>query len=211
VTGDGEANGLQGRDALAVRGMSLAGERQLINAVQFFCPEGPGGWILDDDRLGMRLDDHSPVKRILLLVVQGKSLGISSFVRINLCISGNDQAVFAWATAPSADLLLDCSSGNIGNLLNPLAFLQSQGHSAQRILTHAVDDQIRRRICQYGAANRVRPVIIMGKTTQAGLDPAQDDGHSGKDGMNLVGVDNCRPIRPEKSTAGRIGIRAAAF
>jgi len=42
VAGDRKADRLQGRNRLAVRGMSLAGKRQLINAVQLLCGAGAG-------------------------------------------------------------------------------------------------------------------------------------------------------------------------
>jgi hypothetical protein len=60
--------------------MSFAGERQLINAVQLLRAKGPGRGVLDDDCLGMRLNDHPSMEWILLLVVQGKSLGIFSLI-----------------------------------------------------------------------------------------------------------------------------------
>jgi len=148
-------------------------ERQLIYPVQLFAAERPGGWILDDDRLGVGLDHPAAVKRILLLIVQGKGPGVLPPVRCNLGIARYLQLLTARPPGlPAGYLLLDCSACHIPNLRDPLSLIQPPCHLPQSSLSHAVDDHVRWRISQDRLAHRVRPIIIVGKATQAGLDPS---------------------------------------
>ena len=211
VAGDGEAHRLQGRDNLAVRGMGLAGERKLIDCIQLCGCQGQGRPVLDDDRLGMGLDDRSTVKRVLLFVVPGEGLGVFSFIRRDLGKAGYDQAVITLFSrfSPAGDLFLYRSSGHIPDLLSPLAVLQPQGYLPERALAHSINEQIGRRICQNGAAHCIRPIIVVGEPPQTGLDPAQDDGHAGKEAVDPVGVNDGCPVRPAQSAAWRIDIRAS--
>ena len=51
----------------------------------------------------------------------------------------------------------------------------------------------------------------MGEPAQAGLDSSQDDRNIGKEGMNPVGIDDRRPVRPEQAAARGVDIPAAAL
>ena len=87
---------------------------------------------------------------------------------------------------------------------------QAHGHFSDRALAHAIDQDTCRRIRQNGLANRVRPVVVVGKPAQAGLDPTHDDRNAGKEGVNLVGVNDQSPVRPATDAPGGIDIRVAA-
>jgi len=173
VAGDGEAHRLESGYSLPVGGMGRPLIGQLIYPVQFFAAERPGGWILNYDRFGVGLDHPAAMKGILLLIVQSKGPGVLPPVSGNLSESRNLQFILALGPAfPSGHLLLDCSAGHISDLRDPLFLLQPPGYLSQGSLPHAVDDHIRRGIGQDRLPHRVRPVVVMGKATQAGLDPS---------------------------------------
>jgi len=92
VAGDGKLDRLKSWNGFPVRGMSDPGEGQLIDIVQLLCRQGPGGTVLDNDRLWMRLDDRAAAKWVLFPIMQCKGLGIFSLIFGNLRIARDNQA-----------------------------------------------------------------------------------------------------------------------
>ena len=149
VAGDGEAHRLESWYPLPVRGMSRPLIGQLIDPVQLFCAQRPGGGILDYHRLGVGLDHSAAMKGILLLIVQSKGPGVLVPVSGNLGKSGNLQLIIALLPAfPSGHLLLDHSASHIPDLRDLLTLLQPARHLTQGPLPHTVDDHIRRGVGQ---------------------------------------------------------------
>ena len=211
MAGDGEAHRLQGRNGLAVGRVSLPGVVQLIDSVQLLCGEWLCRGILHNHRLGVGLDDLPAPEGVLLAIVQGKGPGVLPSVPANSFKAGNYQAVISLRrlchpAPPEGHRLLDSCARNIPDLANLLSPLQPPGDLPDGPLSHAVDDHIRRGIGQDGAADGVRPVVVMGKAPQAGFDPPQDEWNAGKEAVHPVGVDNGRPVRAQEGSARRVDV-----
>ena len=84
------------------------------------------------------------------------------------------------------------------------------GDLDDRVLAHAVDDQVGLAVEQDRPADRVAPVVVMGQPPQRRLDAAGDDRHAGERLAGAVAVRQRRPVGPQADpAAGRIGVVVA--
>ena len=65
---------------------------------------------------------------------------------------------------------------DIGDLIDGQSRVERVGDLDDRVLAHAVDEDVGARVEQYRALELVLPVVVVGQTTQARLDAADDNG-----------------------------------
>ena len=65
---------------------------------------------------------------------------------------------------------------DIGDLVDGQARVERVGDLDDRVLAHAVDEDVGARVEQHRALELILPVVVVGQTTQARLDAADDDG-----------------------------------
>ena len=65
---------------------------------------------------------------------------------------------------------------DVGDLVDEQARVERVGDLDDRVLTHAVDEDVGARVEQYRALELVLPVVVVGQAAQACLDAADDDG-----------------------------------
>ncbi len=95
----------------------------------------------------------------------------------------------------------------IADLLDRLSARQAMRQLDQRALGVAVDEEIRLRIHQDGAADLLGPMIVVGDPSQARLDAADDDGHALECLARALGIDGHRTVgAATRGTVRRVGI-----
>ncbi len=67
---------------------------------------------------------------------------------------------------------------DVGDLVHGQSSVERVGDLDDRVLAHAVDEDVGARIEQHRALELVLPVVVMGQATQTCLDAADDDGAS---------------------------------
>lgn len=100
---------------------------------------------------------------------------------------------------------------DIGDLVDGQSRVERVGDLDNRVLAHAVDEDVGARVEQYRALELVLPVVVVGQTAQARLDAADDDGGILKRLTDEVAVDRDGTIgtAPLLATRG-IGVGVAA-
>ena len=100
---------------------------------------------------------------------------------------------------------------DIGNLVDGQPGIERVGDLDNRVLAHAVDEDVGARVEQYRALELVLPVVVVGQAAQACLDAADDDGSVLERLADEVAVDRDGTIGavPLLATGG-IGVGMAA-
>ena len=100
---------------------------------------------------------------------------------------------------------------DIGNLVDGQSRVERVGDLDDRVLAHAVDEDVGARVEQYRALELVLPVVVVGQAAQARLDAADDDGGVLERLADEVAVDRDGTIGtvPLLATGG-IGVGVAA-
>lgn len=100
---------------------------------------------------------------------------------------------------------------DIGDLIDGQPRIERVGDLDNRVLAHAVDEDVSARVEQYRALELVLPVVVVGQAAQACLDAADDDGSVLKRLADEVAVDRDGTIgtAPLFATRG-IGVGVAA-
>ena len=100
---------------------------------------------------------------------------------------------------------------DIGNLIDGQSRVERVGDFDDRVLAHAVDEDVGARVEQYRALELVLPVVVVGQATQACLDAADNDGGVLERLADEVAVDRDGAIGtvPLLATGG-IGVGVAA-
>ena len=100
---------------------------------------------------------------------------------------------------------------DIGNLIDGQSGVERVGDLDNRVLAHAVDEDVGARVEQYRALELVLPVVVVGQATQARFDAADDDGGVLERLADEVAVDRDGTVgtAPLLATGG-IGVGVAA-
>lgn len=101
---------------------------------------------------------------------------------------------------------------DIGNLVDGQSRVERVGDLDNRVLAHAVDEDVGARVEQHRALELVLPVVVVGQATQACLDATDNDGGVLKRLADEVAVDRDGAIgtAPLFATGG-IGVGVAAM
>ena len=100
---------------------------------------------------------------------------------------------------------------DIGDLIDGQACVERIGDLDDRVLAHAVDEDVGARVEQYRALELVLPVVVVGQAAQACLDAADDDGGILERLADEVAVDRDGAIGSAPLFAtGSIGVGVAA-
>ena len=100
---------------------------------------------------------------------------------------------------------------DIGNLIDGQSRVERVGDLDNRVLAHAVDEDVGARVEQYRALELVLPVVVVGQATQACLDAADDDGGVLECLADEVAVDRDGTVGAVSLLAtGGIGVGVAA-
>ena len=100
---------------------------------------------------------------------------------------------------------------DIGNLIDGQSRVERVGDLDDRVLAHAVDEDVGARVEQYRALELVLPIVVVGQATQARLDAADDDGGVLERLADEVAIDRDGSVgtAPLLATGG-IGVGVAA-
>ena len=100
---------------------------------------------------------------------------------------------------------------DIGNLIDGQSGVERVGDLDDRVLAHAVDEDVGARVEQYRALELVLPVVVVGQAAQARLDAADDDGGVLERLADEVAIDRDGSVgtAPLLATGG-IGVGVAA-
>src|SRR5437660_852367 len=77
-----------------------------------------------------------------------------------------------------------------------LAVGQPPGDLEDRLLAHAVDEDVTGAVDQDRMPHPIAPVVVVGEPPQRRLDAADDDRHIRKELLELAGVDRGGVVRP---------------
>ena len=199
VGGQAEFDVPQGGHAAlrVVHGMPGTHVREGIDVVHLLHGEGFGRRVLDDKGpAAVGLVQAPGLKGVCVGVLEGKALRIGPLPRLRqladrLVIGQADGVVDVLFVSRLIDRPVDKSD---------VAHIQAGGQRVRDLhdaaLPHAVGDQVCARVQQDRPPHLVGPVIVVGHTAQAGLQPAQDHGRLLKSPPDQVSIDHDRVVRP---------------
>ena len=121
----------------------------------------------------VRLSQPLGGERIAVGILSAKAFCISPLICFHLFIGGQHNGRKALIKA----IRLKYRTVNVGDILHIQAGIQGIGNLHNASLTHTVHQQIRLRIQQNRPLQAFRPVIIVGKPPQAGLDTTNENRH----------------------------------
>ncbi len=100
---------------------------------------------------------------------------------------------------------------DIGDLVDGQSRVERVGDLDNRVLAHAVDEDVGARVEQYRALELVLPVVVVGQTAQARLDAADDDGSVLERLADEVAIDRDGSVGTVPLfAAGGVGVGVAA-
>ena len=212
VAGDGEADLVEGRNASGciVVGVPVARVGQLGHFVHLTFGEGRRGWVLHHvDAVGIGLHQASARDgvHVLLLDVEGARVGEAIFLEH---VPGGEQLVVEDVVQrPRAACAVD-RSVHEGDLIHGQPAVERVCHLDDRVLAHAVEQDVGAGIEQDGALELVLPVVVVREAAQARLDAADDDGLVLKGAADEVAVDRDGAVGTcARASAGGVGVLMA--
>ena len=103
--------------------------------------------------------------------------------------------------------------GHLGQLAQQLgveSVAHGAGHVDDRLVAHAVHEQVGPAVDQYRGVERVAPVVVVGQSAQRCLDAADHDGRVRVERLEDARIDGHRAVGAESGlAAGRVGVVAA--
>ena len=208
VVRDRELDLLKRRNAArrVVHRMPGAHVGQGIGFVQLLLRQRHAGLVRDQVAPAVLLADAPAANRILLVVLRLEGAGVGLLVPRDLLHRFDEQVVLQRLFAQDA-------GARNARLTERQAGLQPFGRRLNRVLTHAVDQQIRAAVHQDRVAHPVVPVVVVREPAQRGLHAADEYRHAAIGLPDAVAVDDRGAVGPPAAhAAGRIHVlRAALF
>ena len=172
---------------------------QTVDLVHLLLRERHGRRILHDTPLIVLLQELPAADRVLLEVLDLERL------RKGLLVLADSLEGRQLDVVPGVILVGHAVAGAVDVLdVRDLdALLQVGGDLEDGALAHAIDQQVGLAVDEDGAADGIRPVIVMRHAAQARLDAADDDRHIGIELAQAIAVDDCRALRPVAGLAAR--------
>ena len=194
VVGNGKPHLLNGRDGLLIHGMHLSHKGQVVEPVQLLPGQGALGRIYNEKPPLAGLHHAAAPNGVIFIVLELGGHGVCLFILQDALVGGyRHRPVYAFFRI----LAQKSRPPDIGNLLHRHFLGKAPGNFLGGRLSHAVHQQIRRRIKENGAAYLVVPVVIVGKAPQRRLQPADDNGGAASEGLpGPVGIHDGSPVRP---------------
>lgn len=183
---------------------------QGVGVIHFFGRKRHLRRILHDEQVIVRvgLDERFRRERVGVEILIVKAFRVQLFTGGNLIEAGEVEHV----VAVGRDVRFIHGTADERELLHGDAAAQGFGNLDDGALAHTIGNDIRAGIEQDGALHFVRPVIIMRKAAQAGLDAADDDGRFLKRAADEVGIYDDGVIRAQAHfAAGGEKVAAAAL
>ena len=120
-------------------------------------------------------------------------LGLRAFVAQTFLVAvQHDVAVLNGYVVGDIYRLRDVATGTDGQTIS-----HTTSQFYHRLLAHAIDKDIGRRIAKDARAQLVLPIIVMGESAQGGLYTTQNNGYIGIELAQNLGIDNGRIVRTE--------------
>ena len=143
---------------------------------------------------------------VLLVVLDEKCLGVFLPVGAHLPVGGQLDAALIRRFAHVAYAPQAGKPGGVHAPGHPVGAFQDAGFA------HAVHQQRRAGVHQNGVAHLVIPKVIVGEAAQAGLHPADEDGHVAVRLTDAVAIDNGGAVGAQTCpAAGGVGVVVAAL
>ena len=145
--------------------------------------------------------------RVHILLLHVKAAGVVELVGGKVVPAGQQVVV--------VDLVERTRAVNgavdIGDLIDGQPRVERVGDLDNRVLAHAVDENVGARVEQYRTLKLVLPVVVVGQTAQTRLDAPDDDGDVLKRLADEVAVDRDGSVGTAPLLAtGSIGVGVAA-
>ena len=200
IVGDGEPHLLDGRHRLFVHGVHLPHEGQVVEPVQLLSGQGALGRVGDEIAPLTGLHHAAATDGVVFVILQLCGLGVGFLVLPHALVGGRGHgAIDAFCRIRSDER----RAPHIGDVPHRDFLGEPAGDLFRGRFSHAVHQQIRRRVKEDGAAHLVVPVVIVGKAAQRRLQPADDDGHAAAEGLpRPIGVHDGRPIGTQPHFSG---------
>ena len=189
-----------------VGGMRLPRVRQRVDGVHLLGGKRRGGRVLHDVLVvGVRLDQAPARERVAVAVLHGEAARVRQPIRLQLGKRRQlDRVVDVLERRGAVHRAVD-----EGDVADRKPRRQRVGDLDDRMLAHAVDEQVRPRVEQKRALHLVGPVVVVRQAPQARLDAAHDDGRLLEGAADEVGVHDRRVVGTQARLAAG-GIRVAA-
>ena len=200
-----ELNLFNGGDAagLLIAGMVGAAVGEGVDIVHFLGGQGLLGRVLNHIQVTEGLGKPFGGEGIAVAILNFEGLGIFPLVLLQLLIAGKydgGQALVQFLHAEHGAV-------DVGDVPDIHAGIQSVGHLHDAPLAHAIEQQVRLRIQQDGPLHGLGPVVVVGKSAQAGFDTADDDGDFLIGLTDQIAVHNSGVVGSlAHHTAGSVGI-----
>ncbi len=211
VAGDGEADLVEGRDASGriVVGVPVARVGQLGHFVHLALGEGRRGWVLYHvDAVGIGLYQSSARDGVHVLLLDVEGARVSEAVALELVPGGEQFVVEDVVQRPRAARAVD-RAVHEGDLVHGQSAVERVRNLDDRVLAHAVEQDVGAGVEQDGALELVLPVVVVREAAQARLDAADDDGLVLEGAADEVAVDRDGAVGTcARASAGGVGVLA---
>lgn len=212
VAGDGEADLVEGGDAagFVVVGVPVARVGQLGDLVHLGGGEGRRRRVLHHvDAVGVGLDQAPAGDGVHVLLLDVEAARVGEAVGFELVPGGEQLVVVDLVERARAARAVD-GAVHVGDLVDGQPACQRVGDLDDRVLAHAVDQQVGTGVEQHGALELVLPVVVVGQAAQARLDAADDDGLVLVRAADEVAVDRDGAVgTAPRLAAGGVGVLVA--
>ncbi len=208
---DREPDRLEGGHGFSVGRVGPPCVGEFVDPVEFAPRKRHCRGVLDDDGLRVRLGYGTAPEGVLLVVVQCKRMGIGVAVLLYLRITGEDRVSGPLHAPPCLQVDPVGGAGDVGEGVYALPGGEPVRDGDHLPFAHAEDEEVGGGVGKDGLPDRVGPVVVVGEPPEARLDPADDDRRPREEGVDPVGVDEGRPVRPQKSSAGGVDVGIPAL
>ncbi len=208
---DREPDRFESRDRFGVGGMRCPCVGEFIDPVELNACKRHRRRVLDNHGLWMRLCHGAAPQGVLLPVVLCECPGIGVAVLSHLFIAGEHHVAGVVRAPPGLQVEPVGGAGDIGERAGRFPGGEAACDRDHLALAHAKDKEVGRGVGKDRLSDRIRPVIVVGEAPEARLDPADDDRCFREEGVDPVGVDKGRPVRPQKPSSGGVDVRTPAF
>ena len=191
-----------------VIGMPIACVGEFGHLVHLVGGERGRRWVLHHiDAVGVGLYQTMPGDGVHVLLLYVKAARVIELVGGKVVPAGQQVVVVDLVErAGAVDGAVD-----IGDLIDGQPRVERVGDLDDRVLAHAVDEDVGARVEQYRALELVLPVVVVGQAAQARLDAADDDGSVLERLADEVAVDRDGSVGAVTFlAAGSIGVGVAA-
>ena len=191
-----------------VVGMPIACVGEFGNLVHLVCGECCRRRVLHHiDAVGVGLYQTMPGDGVHVLLLHIKTARVVELVGGKVVPAGQQVVVVDLVERTRAvDGTVD-----VGDLIDRQSGIERVGDLDDRMLAHAVDEDVGARVEQYRALELVLPVVVVGQAAQACLDAADDDGSVLERLADEVAIDRDGSVGTAPLlAAGGVGVGVAA-